>query len=119
MSWTPGRRATAVDLVLAVALTLASQAEIWAPRLMPGVADVVGSRPLLAITTVAMTLPLVCRRAAPLAVAVVVFGAAAVQGWLTTPTEGLSTLVTMLVAAYSSSAFASVGKAAVSAVTIV
>ena len=119
MRWIPSRRASAVDLVLAVALTLASQAEIWAPRLMPGVADVTGSRPLLAVTTMAMTLPLALRRAAPLAVLVVVFGAAAVQGWLTTPTEGLSTLVAMLVAAYSSSAFAAPRRAAAGAATLV
>jgi len=113
------RRPTTVDTVLAAALTLASQAEIWAPRLLPGVGDVTGSRPVLAATTLAMTLPLVLRRTAPLLVLMVVFGAAVLQSWLTTPTEGLSTLAAMMVAAYSSSAFAAVGRAAVSAATMV
>jgi len=49
----------------------------------------------------------------------VVFGAAAVQSWLTTPTEGLSTLAAMMVAAYSSSALVGPGKAAASAVSII
>jgi DNA-binding CsgD family transcriptional regulator len=119
MRWVVTRQPTTVDIVLAAALTLATQVEIWAPSLLPGVGEVTGSRPILSLTTLAMTLPLAVRRTAPLTVLVVVFGAAAVQSLLTTPTEGLSTLVAMLVAAYSSSAFASVGKAAVSAVTIV
>ena len=114
-----GRRPTTVDIVLAAALTLATQVEIWAPRLLPGVGDVTGSRPLLAATTLAMTLPLALRRTAPLMVLMVVFGAAVLQSWLTTPTEGLSTMAAMLVAAYSSSAFAAVGRAAVSAATMV
>ena len=86
---------------------------------MPGVADVTGSQSLLAVTTLAMTLPLAFRRTAPLAVLVTVFGAAAVQGWLTTPTEGLATLVAMLVAAYSSSAYAASRSAAVGAAILV
>jgi DNA-binding CsgD family transcriptional regulator len=118
MTWN-AHRPSAVDFVVAVALTLSSQVEIWAPRLMPGVGEVVGSAPLLAITTLAMTLPLALRRTAPLAVIVVVFAAAAVQSWLTTPTEGLSTLAAMLIAAYSSSAFAAPGKYVASAVSIV
>ena len=119
MRWIPGRPTTAVDLVLAAALTLASQAEIWAPRLMPGVADATGARTLLAVTTLAMTVPLVFRRTRPLTVLVVVLGAAAVQGWLTTPTEGLSTLLAMLVAACSSSAYASPRGAAAGAAALV
>ena len=73
MDWIWTRRTAATDLVLVVALTLASQAEIWAPQLMPGVADVTGSRPLLAVTTLAVTLPLAMRRTAPLTVLAVVF----------------------------------------------
>ena len=119
MTSTARQRPTAVDLVLAAALTLSSQAEIWAPALMPGVGDVTGSVPALAVTTLAMTVPLALRRAAPLAVLLVVFGAAAVQSWLTTPTEGLSTLAAMVVAAYSSSAFAGPGRAVASAASIV
>jgi DNA-binding CsgD family transcriptional regulator len=119
MHWTARRRPTAVDVVLAAALTLSSQVEIWAPRLMPGVGEVTGSVPVLAVTTLAMTVPLALRRTAPLAVLLVVFGAAALQSWLTTPAEGLSTLAAMLVAAYSSSAFAGPGKAVASAATLV
>jgi DNA-binding CsgD family transcriptional regulator len=119
MHWTARQRPTSVDVVLAAALTLSSQVEIWAPRLMPGVGEVTGSVPVLAVTTLAMTVPLALRRAAPLVVLLVVFGAAAVQSWLTTPTEGLSTLAAMMVAAYSSSALAGRGRAVASAATIV
>ncbi len=118
MRWVSDRRPTAVDIVVAVALTLAAQVEIWAPGLLPGVSEVTGSRPVLTVTTLAMTVPLALRRTAPVAVLVVVFGAAVVQSWLTTPTEGLSTLIAMLVAAYSSSAYASVARAALSAAII-
>ena len=101
-------------------MTLATQVEIWAPGLLPGVGEVTGSRPLLVMTTLVMTIPLALRRTKPVLVLVVAFGAAVVQGWLTAPTEGLSTLVAMLVAAYSSSAFAAAGKGvAISAATIV
>jgi DNA-binding CsgD family transcriptional regulator len=119
MHWTARQRPTTVDVVLAAALTLSSQAEIWAPHLMPGVGEVTGSVPVLAVTTLAMTVPLALRRPAPLAVLLVVFGAAAVQSWVTTPTEGLSTLAAMMVAAYSSSAFVGPGRAVTSAATIV
>ena len=119
MHWTARQRPTVVDVVLAAALTLSSQVEIWAPHLMPGVGEVTGSVPVLTVTTLAMTVPLALRRAAPLAVLLVVFGAAAVQSWLTTPTEGLSTLATMMVVAYSSSALVGPGKAVASAATIV
>ena len=118
MRWMPDPRPTTVDIVVAAALTLATQVEIWAPGLLPGVGEVTGSRPVLSVTTLAMTLPLALRRAAPVVVLVVVFGAAVVQSWLTTPTEGLSTLTAMLVAAYSSSAFAGAARAALSAATI-
>jgi DNA-binding CsgD family transcriptional regulator len=111
MRWMPRQRPTLVDVILASALTLVSQLEIWAPGLVPGVGEVVGSRPVLAVTTLGMTVPLVLRRAAPLAVLVVVFGCAAVQSWLTTPTEGLATLAAMLLAAYSSSAYSSPSRA--------
>ena len=119
MPWIARRRPTAVDYVVAAALTVSSQAEIWAPRLVPGVGEVTVSPPLLAATALAMTVPLAFRRTTPLAVLVVVFGAAALQGWLTQPIEGLSTLAAMLIAAYSSSAFTGPSKAVVSAVTIV
>ena len=118
MTWTARRRPTAVDCVVAAALTLFSQAEIWAPRLVPGVGEVTGSAPLLAVTALAMTVPIAFRRTAPLAVLVVVFGAAALQGWLTQPIEGLSALAAMLIAAYSSSAYTGPSKAVVGAVTL-
>jgi DNA-binding CsgD family transcriptional regulator len=104
-------RPTAVDCVVAATLTLTSQAEVWTPGLVPGVGEVTGSAPLLAVTALAMTLPLVLRRTLPLGVLVLVFGAAALQGWLTQPIEGLSTLAAMLIAAYSSSAFSGPSKA--------
>ena len=47
-----------------------------------------------------------------------VFGAAALQGWLTQPIEGLSALAAMLIAAYSSSAYTGPSKAVVGAVTL-
>jgi DNA-binding CsgD family transcriptional regulator len=119
MTWAAHRRPSAVDLVIAAALTSSSQAEIWAPHLMPGVGEVRGSAPLLAATTLAMTLPLALRRITPVAVLVLVFGSAAIQSWLTTPTEGLATLAALLVAAYSSSAFAAPGTSVVSAAGIV
>lgn len=119
MTWRPRPRPGALDLVLAAALTLASQAEIWVPRLVPGVDEVVGSRPVLAVTTLLMTLPLVLRRALPLGVLAAVFGAAVVQGALTTPTEGLAALAALLVAAYSSSAHAVPGRAPLGAAVLV
>ena len=51
MRWMPDRRPTTVDIVVAAALTLATQVEIWAPGLLPGVGEVTGSRPVLSITT--------------------------------------------------------------------
>jgi DNA-binding CsgD family transcriptional regulator len=104
-------RPTAADCVVSVALTLSGQAEIWAPAVMPGVGEVAGSAPLLTVTSLAMTLPLALRRTFPLGVLVTVFGAAALQGWLTQPIEGLSALAAMLIAAYSSSAFSRPGRA--------
>ena len=118
MTWIARHRPTAVDCVVTSALTLSSQAEIWAPRLVPGVGEVTGSAPLLAVTALAMTLPLALRRTSPLAVLVMVFGAAALQGWLTQPIEGLSALAAMLIAAYASSAFTGPSKAVVGAVTL-
>jgi DNA-binding CsgD family transcriptional regulator len=118
MTWIASRRPTAVDCVLAAALTLASQAEIWATQLVPGVGAVTGSPPLLTVTALAMTLPLALRRSTPLAVLVAVFGAAALQGWLTQPIEGLSSLAAMLIAAYGSSAFTGPTKAVFGAVIL-
>jgi hypothetical protein len=62
MRWMPDLRPTTMDIVVAAALTLATQVEIWAPGLLPGVGEVTGSRSVLSVTTLAMTLPLALRR---------------------------------------------------------
>ena len=103
------RRPPNLDVALAVALTVAAQLEVWAPQLMPGVGEVIGSRPLLAVTSAVMTLPLAFRRGAPVAVLSTVLAAAAAQSVLTTPTEGLSSLAALLVATYSAWRWAFVG----------
>jgi DNA-binding CsgD family transcriptional regulator len=108
-----GRELRTVDAVLAVALAVASQLEVWAPRAVPGVGEVVGDRPLLAVTSLAATLPLALRRSHPLGVLIVVMGALAVQQLLTTPTEGLVLLIAAMVAAYSASAYSSPSQAAI------
>src|SRR5690349_14995090 len=95
------------DRGLAIALAVASQLEIWAPRLVPGVGDVVGDRLLLTVTALAATLPLAARRRHPLAVLLVVMAALALQQLLTTPTDGLVLLLAGMIAAYSSSAYSS------------
>jgi hypothetical protein len=105
--------------VVAVAVALASQLEIWSPRVVPGVGEVVGNRPVLAATSVAATLPLAVRRRFPLAVLVAVASALALQQVLTTPTQGLALLLGGMLAAYSSSAYSSVVRAAVAGVAIV
>ncbi|GCD88239.1 response regulator transcription factor [Nocardioides sp. LS1] len=115
---TPHTPATA-DLVLALAVTFASQVEIWAPRWMPGVGEVTGSRPLLAATTILMTVPLALRRSAPLAVLATALAAAAVQRVVTTPTEGLAPLAALLVAVHASSAYAGTARAAAGGVLTV
>jgi DNA-binding CsgD family transcriptional regulator len=99
------RESTAVDLVLAVALAGAAQLEIWAPQLVPGVANVVSDRPLLALLALGATLPLAARHRAPLLVLCVVVASLALQQLLATPTEGLSLLIAAMVAAYASSAY--------------
>jgi DNA-binding NarL/FixJ family response regulator len=107
----PTARPPVVDLVLAAALTMSAQVEIWTPHLAPGVDDVDGSRPVLAVTAVLMTLPLALRRWAPAVVAAVVLGAAAAQSALTTPVDGLTSLAAMAVATYSGAARATVARA--------
>jgi hypothetical protein len=68
---------------------------------------------------VAATLPLAVRRRFPLAVLVAVASALALQQVLTTPTQGLALLRGGMLAAYSSSAYSSVVRAAVAGVAIV
>src|SRR3954464_3012584 len=77
-----------VDSVVAVALAAASQLEIWSPRVVPGVGDVLGNRPVLAVPSLGAPLPLAARRRWPLGVLVVVIGALSLQQALTIPTEG-------------------------------
>jgi DNA-binding CsgD family transcriptional regulator len=112
------REWTTVDAVTAVALAATGQVEIWSPRLVPGVGPVLGDRWILAVTALAATLPLVARRRHPLAVVVVVIGALGLQAVLTTPTDGLVLLLAGMIAAYSSSAFASLGRAATAGVVV-
>ncbi len=110
---------TPVDAVTAAALAVGAQLEIWAPRLVPGVADVIADRPFLAVTSLAATLPLAVRRRFPLTVLVLVLGALVLQQALATPTEGLVLLVAAMVAAYSASAFTTVGRAAAAGAAII
>jgi DNA-binding NarL/FixJ family response regulator len=105
-------RPPAVDLVVAAALTVSAQVEIWTPRLAPGVGDVDGSRPVLAVTAALMTMPLALRRVAPAAIGLIVLAAAALQAALTTPIDGLTSLAAMILATYSASAHATVLRAA-------
>jgi DNA-binding CsgD family transcriptional regulator len=99
-------------MVVAVTLAAVAQLEVWVPAWVPGVGDVAGDRPVLSATALAATLPLALRRRQPLPVLVAVVGALAVQQLLTVPTEGLTALVAGMLAAYSSSAHASTGRAA-------
>jgi DNA-binding CsgD family transcriptional regulator len=108
-----------VDAVVALALAAASLLEIWSPRLVPGVGEVLGNRPVLAATSLAATLPLAVRRSHPLVVVCTVVGALSLQQLLTTPTQGLVLLFAAMLAAYSSSAYASVGRAAIAGAAIV
>lgn len=106
-----GLRPTPVDLVATVGVTVAAQLEIWAPQLVPGTSAVAGAQPVLAATTLPATLALGLRRPAPLVAVVLAFGSLALQGLLTAPVEGLSTLLVMLVTTYSLSAHATLRQA--------
>ena len=112
-------RPMAVDAAVAVALTVLSQIEIWAPELMPSVGETSGSRPFLTVTTLLMTLPLAVRRLVPLAVLVVVLGAGVAQELLSEPNEGLSTLAALLIACYSASAYTQRGRTVLGAGIVV
>ena len=110
---------TPVDAVTAIALAVGAQLEIWAPHLVPGVANDVADRPFLAVTSLAATLPLAVRRRFPLTVLGLVLGALVLQQVLSTPTEGLVLLVAAMVAAYSSSAFTTMARAWAAGVVII
>lgn len=90
-----------VDIAVSLGLALAAQVEIWAPRLIVGTDTVDGSRPILSATALVMAGALSLRRAAPFAAASLVAAAAALQGLLTTPTQGLTGLVIFVIAAAS------------------
>ena len=117
MRWTWSRFGP--DVAVALALAVVAQLEIWAPRLVPGVGTVVGNRPLLAVTIAVASASLTVRRRWPLAVLLVVLAALVLQQALTTPTEGLVPLLIGMLAAYSSSAHASLWRGAAAGVAIV
>ncbi len=94
------RRPDAVDLVVALAFTLALQVEIWAPHLTGADTDLV-QRPALSALSLAISLPLAFRRTRRGRRASSSLAAAAVLGRLDTPPEGLANLAAMLVVAYS------------------
>lgn len=114
-TWLPHR----ADLTVAGVLTVLSQLEIWAPDLVPGVGPDAASRPLLATTTLLVTVPLAWRRRVPLLVLVLALGALVVQTVVSTPNEGLSTLIAALLASYSSSACSPPNRAGVAGVLVV
>ncbi len=94
-------RRWSVDALIALALTLTSQLEIWAPDSMPGISDSFEQPGLLSVTTLAITIPLAFRRRASLLVLGVILGASALQQVIATPNEGLSTLVALLISSYT------------------
>jgi signal transduction histidine kinase len=109
-------RIPTLDCALAIALTLSAQVEIWVPAAAIGIGDVEGSRPLLSVTSLLITLPLAVRRTAPLLSNAVVMGGAAVQALLTVPTDGLTLLIALLLSAYSVAAYCDRRRAAVGGV---
>ena len=107
------------DRLIALALTLTSQLEIWAPDLMPGIGDSADHRGLLSVTTIAITIPLALRRTAPLLVLVTGLGASALQQIIAAPNEGLSTLVALLISSYTVAALERPRWVAVSGIAII
>ena len=93
------------DLALAVGLALLALVEIWWPGGFVATGPIEGNKEVLVPTALAMTLPLALRRRWPLATVLVVFGAAALQELLSTPPDGLSGVIAVLVASYSVAAY--------------
>lgn len=91
---------SSLDVVVALALTLALQGEIWAPQLF-GADEELVQRPALAVLGLAITLPLAFRRRAPWLVSMTAFAAEIAMEQLATPPDGLGNLLAMLVVAYS------------------
>jgi signal transduction histidine kinase len=94
-------RIAATDAAFALGLTLAGQVEIWAPDLMVGTGSVDGARPVLSATNLVLTGSVALRRPAPLAFVATAAGATALQGALTSPTEGLTGLIVLALAAFT------------------
>src|SRR4051794_39495342 len=112
-------RVMSMDVLVALVLAAGAQLEIWAPRLVPGVGQVVGDRPILAATALTATVPLAFRQRIPLLVLFVVVGSLTLQQRLTTPTQGLVLLIAGMMAAYASSAYTSTAGAGVAGGVIV
>jgi signal transduction histidine kinase len=93
------------DLVLAVALALLALVEIFWPGGFVATGPIEGDRAILVPTALAMTLALALRRRWPLVTVLVVVGATALQELLTTPPDGLSMTIAVLVASYSVAAY--------------
>ena len=104
--WDAARRAPVTDVVVAAALTLAAQVEIWAPSVAIGTSGVDGSRPILSLTSLLATVPLCARRTAPLSSCALVMGGAAAQALLSTTSDGLTMLILLALSAYSVAAHA-------------
>jgi signal transduction histidine kinase len=100
MAGSQDRRLDAVDVVLALAFTLALQLEIWAPQLTGADSDL-SQRPALSVLSLAISVPLAFRRTAPWPAGLIALTAAAALGLMDTPPEGLANLAAMLVVAYS------------------
>ena len=94
-------RIAPTDTALALGLSLAGQVEVWAPDLMVGTGSVDGARPVLSATNLALTSSVALRRPAPAVFVGIAAGATALQGLLTIPTQGLTGLVVLLLAAFT------------------
>ncbi len=94
------------DASLAAAVTALALLELMWPDGFIGTGEIEGDRTVLVPTALAMTVPLAFRRRRPVAVALVVFAAAGLQEILTTPPEGLSAVLALLIASYSVAAHA-------------
>lgn len=107
------------DAALALFVTALGQLEIWVADLVPGVGEVTGSRPLLAVTTLAVTVPLAWRRTVPVLVLVVVLGTLGLQTAFATPNEGMSTLIAPFAAAYSAGAYSAPMRAGIAGALVI
>ncbi|MGH8893491.1 MAG: sensor histidine kinase [Actinomycetes bacterium] len=105
--------------LVGLGLATAAFVEVWAPGLAPGVRDVAGDRTVLIASGLLMTLPLALLRRHPLPVLAVVLAAAAAEQLLTIPTEGLTSLIALMLAAYGVAAYSTKRHAYVGATLIV